>query len=59
MTLEELEAQYRAAIDILGNQLQNALLELSQAESRITQMGNSLQNLTRILEEFIQQQNQR
>lgn len=58
MTLEELEREYRDAIDILGNQLQNTLLGLSQTETRLTQIGESVNNLTRILEEFIQQQRQ-
>ncbi len=58
MTLNELETQYKEAVDILGNQLQNALLELSRTEARITQMGDTLENLTRIMEEFIQQQRQ-
>lgn len=58
MTLNELETQYKEAVDILGNQLQNALLELSRTEARITQIGDSLENLTRIMEEFIQQERQ-
>jgi hypothetical protein len=58
MTLNELETQYKEAVDILGNQLQNALLELSRTEARITQMGDTLENLTRIVEEFIQQERQ-
>ncbi|EDX78350.1 hypothetical protein [Coleofasciculus chthonoplastes] len=58
MTLEELEREYRDAIDILGNQLQNTLLGLSQTETRLTQIGESVNNLTRIIEEFIQQQRQ-
>lgn len=56
MDLDELERRYRAEIDTLGNQLQNAVLGLSQAEARITLMGESLQNLTNLLEEFIQRQ---
>lgn len=58
MTLEELETQYKEAVDLLGNQLQNALLELSRTEARITEMGDTLANLTRIVEEFMQQQQQ-
>ncbi|HBE21600.1 MAG TPA: hypothetical protein DEG17_20765 [Cyanobacteria bacterium UBA11149] len=58
MTLEELETQYKEAVDLMGNQLQNALLELSRTEARITEMGDTLANLTRIVEEFIQQQQQ-
>ena len=58
MTLDELKTQYKEAVDILGNQLQNALLELSRTEDRITQMGDTLQDLTRMMEEFIRQERQ-
>ncbi|MCP2732300.1 hypothetical protein [Limnofasciculus baicalensis] len=58
MTLNELETQYKEAVDIIGNQLQNALLELSRTEAIITQIGETLENLTRNMEEFIQQQEQ-
>jgi hypothetical protein len=58
MTLNELEIQYKEAVDIMGNQLQNALLELSRTEARITEIGDTLENLTRNMEEFIQQQRQ-
>lgn len=58
MTLNELETQYKEAVDIIGNQLQNALLELSRTEARITQIGDTLENLTRNMEEFIQQERQ-
>ncbi|MGB3691438.1 MAG: hypothetical protein WA865_14920 [Spirulinaceae cyanobacterium] len=56
MDIEELEARYREEIDRLGNQLQNATLEISQIETVILQMGQSIENLSAILEEFIQQQ---
>ncbi|HEY9820272.1 MAG TPA: hypothetical protein V6D35_05760 [Candidatus Sericytochromatia bacterium] len=56
MNLQELETRYRQEIDTLGNQLQNAVLGLSQVETRLLQMGDSIQNLNRIIEEFIQQQ---
>jgi len=58
MNLAELENRYRLEIDTLGNQLQNAVLGLSQAEDRILQMRGSLENLNRILEEFIRTQQQ-
>ncbi len=58
MTLNEFETQYKEAVDIIGNQLQNALLELSRTEAIITQTGETLENLTRNMEEFIQQQRQ-
>ena len=56
MDIEELEARYREEIDRLGNQLQNATSEISQIETVILQMGQSIENLSAILEEFIQQQ---
>ncbi len=56
MNLQELETRYRQEIDTLGNQLQNAVLGLSQVQTRLLQMGDSIQNLNRIIEEFIQQQ---
>ncbi len=57
--IEELETRYREEIDGLGNQLQNATLEISQIETVILQMGQSIENLSNILEEFIQQQRNR
>ena len=56
MNLQELETRYRQEIDTLGNQLQNAVLGLSQVETRLLQMGDSIQNLNRLIEEFMQQQ---
>ena len=56
MNLQELETRYRQEIDTLGNQLQNAVLGLSQVETRLLQMGDSIQNLNRIIEEFLQKQ---
>ncbi len=56
MDIEELESRYREEIDRLGNQLQNTALEVSQIETAILQMGESIENLNVIIEEFIQQQ---
>ncbi|NEP01521.1 MAG: hypothetical protein F6K58_23265 [Symploca sp. SIO2E9] len=58
MNLEELESSYREEIDRLGNRLQNAVLALAQAEAIIAQMGDAVENLNGIVEEFIQQQQQ-
>ncbi|NEO30884.1 MAG: hypothetical protein F6K36_10715 [Symploca sp. SIO3C6] len=58
MNLEELENSYREEMDQLGNRLQNAVLALAQAEAIIAQMGDIMQNLNAIVEEFIQQQQQ-
>ncbi|NEO77021.1 hypothetical protein [Moorena sp. SIO4G3] len=57
MNVEELENRYREEIQSLANQLQNAVLGLSQAEAKIAKMGRSIENLSEILEEFIVQQN--
>lgn len=53
MNLEEFETQYRNTIDESLNQLQTAVLLLAQLETRITNVGQSLQNLSQALEEFI------
>lgn len=59
MNLEELEGSYREEIERLGNRLQNAVLALAQAEAIIAQMGDVVQNLNGIVEEFVQQQQQK
>lgn len=58
MNLKELEGSYREEIEQMGNRLQNAVLALAQAEAIIVQMGDVVQNLNGIVEEFIQQQQQ-
>ncbi|NEQ87737.1 MAG: hypothetical protein F6K26_49470 [Moorea sp. SIO2I5] len=59
MNVEELENRYREEIQSLANQLQNAVLGLSQTEAKIANMGRSIENLSEIVEEFILQQNQK
>jgi len=51
--LSKFEAQYRQAIDQSLNQLQTVGLLVAQLESRITNIGKDLQNLTEIVEEFV------
>lgn len=54
--LSKFEAQYRQAIDQSLNQLQTVVLLVAQLESRITNIGKDLQNLSEIVEEFVAQQ---
>ncbi len=56
MNIEEFETNYRNGIDETLNQLQTAVLLLSQLEARITVIGQDLQNLSQTVEEFVTQQ---
>jgi tRNA1(Val) A37 N6-methylase TrmN6 len=56
MNIEEFETNYRNGIDETLNQLQTAVLLLSQLEARITVIGQDLQNLSQTVEEFVIQQ---
>ena len=56
MNIEEFETNYRNGIDETLNQLQTAVLLLSQLEARITIIGQDLQNLSQTVEEFVIQQ---
>lgn len=56
MEIEEFETQTRDAIDQILNQLQTATLQIAQLEKQIAQAGMSVQNLSRSLETFIQEQ---
>ena len=56
MNIEEFETNYRNGIDETLNQLQTALLLLSQLEARITVIGQDLQNLSQTVEEFVVEQ---
>jgi len=51
--LSKFEAQYRQAIDQSLNQLQTVGLLVAQLESRITNIGKDLQNLTEIVESLL------
>lgn len=59
MNLEELETSYRREIDILGNKLQNTLLSAAQTEALVLEMRDSVENINRIVADFIAQQRQR
>ncbi|MDF5710550.1 MAG: hypothetical protein PUP90_23480 [Nostoc sp. S4] len=56
MNLQDFEAQYREAIAQTLNELQTAVLLLAEAQSKISQIGNSVQNLSQRVEEFIAEQ---
>ncbi len=56
MNIEEFETNYRNGIDETLNQLQTAVLLLSQLEARITIIGQGLQNLSQTVEEFVVEQ---
>ncbi len=54
--MQDFEAQYREAIAETLNDLQTAVLLLTEAQSKISQIGNSVQNLSQRVEEFIAEQ---
>jgi len=56
MNLQEFETHYRNTIEQSLNQLQTAVLLLSQLEDRITNIGRDLQNLSQVLEDFVNEQ---
>jgi hypothetical protein len=56
MNLDEFEAQFRDGVDITLNQLQTVTLLLSQLQIQHSAAGESLQNLTLLVETFITQQ---
>ena len=53
MNLEDFESQYRNAMDKALNELQTAMLLLAQTQRKISEIGNTLQNLSQSVEEFI------
>ncbi len=56
MNLQDFESQYRNVIDETLNELQTAILLLAQAQRKISEIGNNVQNLSQIVEEFIANQ---
>ncbi|MCV3217558.1 hypothetical protein OGM63_29300 [Plectonema radiosum NIES-515] len=56
MNLQEFESQYRNCMDETLNQLQTAMLLLEQGQRKISEIGNNVQNLSQIVEEFIANQ---
>jgi phage-related protein len=56
MNIDEFENQYRDAIAETLNELQSAMLMLTQVQLKISQIGSSVQNLSQNFEEFIARQ---
>ncbi|PLZ89650.1 hypothetical protein [Fischerella thermalis] len=56
MNIDEFENQYRGAIVETLNELQSAMLMLTQVQLRISQIGKSVQNLSQNFEEFMARQ---
>ena len=53
MNLQDFESQYRNAMDETLNELQTAMLLVTQAQRKISEIGTNVQNLSQIVEEFI------
>ncbi len=56
MNIEEFENNYRRTIDESLNELQTVVLLTAHLQNRITSIGQSLQNLSQTVEEFIAEQ---
>lgn len=56
MNLQDFEAQYREAVAETLNELQAAVLLLAEVQNKISSIGNSVQNLSQRVEEFIAEQ---
>lgn len=56
MNINDFENQYRDAIAETLNELQSAMLMLTQVQLKISQIGNSVQNLSQNFEEFMARQ---
>jgi hypothetical protein len=56
MNLQDFESQYRHGMDETLNELQTAMLLVVQAQRKISEIGNNVQNLSQIVEEFITSQ---
>lgn len=56
MNIDEFEAQTRDSLERALNQLQTATSLLATLEIQVLESGNTLQNLSRVIETFITQQ---
>jgi hypothetical protein len=56
MEIDEFETRFQAAMDTTLNQLQGINLLLAQLETQNLAAGESLQSLSQLVEEFIDQQ---
>ena len=56
MNIEEFENNYRRTIDESLNEIQTVVLLTAHLQNRIVSIGQSLQNLSQTVEEFITEQ---
>jgi hypothetical protein len=56
VNIQEFETHYRVTMDRTLNELQTAVLLLEQVQSKISQIGSSVQSLSQFVEEFIIEQ---
>ncbi|WP_026730955.1 hypothetical protein [Fischerella sp. PCC 9605] len=56
MNIQDFESQYRDAMADTLNELQAAMLMLAQVQIKISKIGNNVQNLSQVFEEFMTQQ---
>lgn len=56
MNIEEFENNYRRTIDESLNELQTVVLLTAHLQNRIITIGQSLQNLSQTVEDFIAEQ---
>jgi hypothetical protein len=56
MEIDELETRYRDQIDLLLNELQTVSLLAVQLEARISQISTSIQDLSQVVETYINDQ---
>lgn len=56
INIDEFDNQYRSAIAETLNELQSAMLMLTQVQLKISQIGKSVQNLSQNFEEFMARQ---
>lgn len=58
MSLEDLQSDYREALDETLNHLNVVNLLVAQIESKMEQVRDSMQNLCQVVEQIIEAQNQ-
>ena len=56
MNIEEFENNYRSTLDESLNELQTVVLLTAHLQNRIISIGQSIQNLSQTVEEFIAEQ---
>ena len=59
MNIDEFEAQMRDSLERVLNQLQTATLMLTALETQILESGDTIKNLSSVIETFIAQQRER